>query len=41
VTWGISLAADNANHALTVSVAGAANTAMRWVASVRTVEVIY
>jgi hypothetical protein len=41
MTWGISVAADNANQALTLSVFGAANTSIRWVASVRTVEVSY
>jgi hypothetical protein len=39
--WDASLVADNANAALAVMVTGAAGTDIRWVASVRTVEVTY
>jgi hypothetical protein len=39
--WNASVAADNVNQALTVSVSGSAGTSMRWVATVRTVEVTY
>src|SRR5258706_2759682 len=39
--WDAMVAADNANHALVVRVTGAAATSIRWVASLRTTEVIY
>jgi hypothetical protein len=39
-SWGATVIADDANDALTIKVTGAASTTIRWVASVRTVEVI-
>ncbi len=40
-TWNASVDADDVNDALIVRVNGAAGTRIRWVASVRTVEVTY
>jgi hypothetical protein len=37
--WNVTVVADNANDALEIKVTGAAGTNIRWVASVRTVEV--
>ncbi len=39
--WDATAAADNANDALVVRVTGAAATTIRWIATVRTVEVTY
>ena len=39
--WDVAVAADDANDALEVKVTGAAATTIRWVASVRTVEVAW
>jgi hypothetical protein len=39
--WDATVVADDANDALEVKVTGAASTNIRWVASVRTVEVTY
>jgi hypothetical protein len=40
-SWDATVEADNAHGALVIKVTGAADTAIRWVASVRTVEVVY
>jgi hypothetical protein len=40
-TWNVTVEADDANDALVVKVTGADSTTIRWVASVRTVEVIF
>jgi len=39
--WDATVAADNANDALVIRVTGAAATTIRWVATVRTAEVIF
>ena len=39
--WDATLEADNAKEALVVRVTGAAATTIRWVATVRTVEVTF
>jgi hypothetical protein len=39
--WDATVGADDTHKALVVQVTGAASTTIRWVASVRTVEVIY
>ena len=39
--WDVSASTDNVNDALIIQVTGAAATTIRWVASVRTVEVTY
>jgi hypothetical protein len=39
--WNADVEADNANDALAIKVTGAAATTIRWVATVRTVEVIF
>jgi hypothetical protein len=40
-SWDASVEADDTNHALVIKVTGAADTEIRWVASVRTVEVTF
>lgn len=40
-TWAATVEADDANDALVIKVTGAEGTIVRWVASVRTVEVIF
>jgi len=40
-SWNVTLEADDANDALVIKVTGADSTTIRWVASVRTVEVIF
>lgn len=39
--WDVSVVADNGNDALVIQVTGAASTTIRWVATVRTVEVAW
>ena len=39
--WNATVAADDANDALVIQVNGAAGTTIRWVATVRTAEVIF
>lgn len=39
--WDVTVEADDTHHALVIKVTGAANTTIRWVASVRTVEVTF
>lgn len=38
-SWALSVSADNTNKSLALSVTGAASTSIRWVSTVRTVEV--
>ena len=40
-SWNVTVEADDTNDALVIKVTGANSTTIRWVASVRTVEVIF
>lgn len=39
--WSLTLAADNTNNALNITITGAASTNIRWLANIRTTEITY